>query len=199
MMRATLWQRMGEESEIVHETLRAIFGLAGIPLNVVDTQEALLAAAARARRASDKDILVIDCYHGKPCDTDRCVDVATRTRLPIYIVHPNADVVRGLGGIVGRPLVWLPSDLTVAVLRDKLHALRALAAADAQTQAKRPPLTERERDVIALLADNYTTGKIAGKLNLSEDTVNGYVQAMMRKFGVSSRRDLGRIWRAQTE
>jgi DNA-binding NarL/FixJ family response regulator len=58
-------------------------------------------------------------------------------------------------------------------------------------------LTPREREVAELIADGYTTREIGAQLYITEDTVNTHVRAMMRKFDVTSRRALGRAFRAQ--
>lgn len=163
-MRATLWQGTTEASEVVREVLRGLFKLAGIEFAVVDTGEELLAAAAQARRSSDRDILVIDCFHGTPEDMDRSATIVTRTQLSVHIVHPREEAVRTLEELAGRHLVWLPSDATIEALLDQLHALRALAGTTAPP-ATRPLLTPREREVAPLLADGRTNAEIARALH----------------------------------
>jgi len=188
-MRAILWQGSGEESELVRESLRGLFTLAGIDFDVVDTREDLFAAAARSRRANDMHIIVIDCYHGEPKDTDRCADVIDQTngtKPSIQVVHPDEQVVRDLEGIAGRPLGWLPSAFTVPILREKLHALRAVAMVTATT-VERPALTTREREVAELIADGLSNGEIEKALHLTESTVKTYVRTLLRKFEVKTR------------
>ncbi len=187
-MRATLWQGSGEEGELVRESLRGLFTLAGIDVDVVDTRDDLLAAAARSRRAGDMHILVIDCYHGEPGDTNRCADVidqTSQTKPPIHVVHPDEQVVRDLEGIAGRPLGWLPSEFTPSILREKLHALRAVATAT--TAVERPALTTREREVAELIAAGLSNGEIEKALHLMESTVKTYVRTFFRKFKVKTR------------
>lgn len=197
-MRATLWQGTTEASEIVREILRsAFFGLAGIPLDVVDTLDDLLAAAARSRRASATHILVIDCFDGAPGDVDRRVAVVTRTALPVHIVHPRLATVREIEQVAGRPLVWLPSDATMHILLDKLHTLRALAAADAKVE--RPALSPRVREVAELLSDGQTNAEIAAHLGIQEDTVKKHVQTILHTFGVPSRHAFRQLYRKGDE
>jgi DNA-binding NarL/FixJ family response regulator len=48
-------------------------------------------------------------------------------------------------------------------------------------------LSERERDVLRLLARGLSNADIAGQLHLSEGTVRNYVSAVFAKLGVSDR------------
>jgi two-component system response regulator NreC len=51
-------------------------------------------------------------------------------------------------------------------------------------------LSEREREVLKLLALGHTAGQIAEKLVLSAKTVETYRSRIMEKLGLSSRVDL---------
>jgi WD40 repeat protein/DNA-binding CsgD family transcriptional regulator/tRNA A-37 threonylcarbamoyl transferase component Bud32 len=73
------------------------------------------------------------------------------------------------------------------------RALReALAAAElAPTEVAQPliePLTDRELDVLRLMAEGLKHGEIAQKLVLAESTVKWYAQEIYGKLGVNSRR-----------
>lgn len=48
-------------------------------------------------------------------------------------------------------------------------------------------LTNRERDVLALIAKGYTTAKVAEYLNITRNTASGYVKVIYRKLNISSR------------
>ncbi|GIT92203.1 hypothetical protein JANAI62_26610 [Jannaschia pagri] len=48
-------------------------------------------------------------------------------------------------------------------------------------------LTDRERDVLALIGRGLRTGEVAAELGLAETTVAGYIKAVYRKLGISSR------------
>jgi len=197
-MRAVLWQGATEASAIAREVLRGLFKLAGIDFDVVDTQEALLAATTRSRRGDDTDLLVVDCLEGEPTDIDRCIAVATHTPLRLYIVHPRAAAVRQVEEVAGRSVVWVPSDATMRDLLDLLRGLRGLRGLVNAVAARgeRPALTEREREVAALLAEGHTNAEIAADLHITQDTVKTHVQAIMQKFSVTSRRAFGRTYRA---
>jgi two-component system, NarL family, response regulator LiaR len=49
------------------------------------------------------------------------------------------------------------------------------------------PLSEREREVLQLIANGFSNAEIAQKLHLSEGTVRNYVSALFAKLGVSDR------------
>jgi predicted ATPase/DNA-binding CsgD family transcriptional regulator len=52
------------------------------------------------------------------------------------------------------------------------------------------PVTEREAEVLALLADQLSNAQIARKLHISVRTVEHHVSALLRKYGVADRREL---------
>ncbi len=59
------------------------------------------------------------------------------------------------------------------------------------TQPVEPPpfehLTDREREVLALIAAGHSNKEIAAKLHLTEGTVKGYVSAVLLKLDVADR------------
>ncbi|MEN4475438.1 helix-turn-helix transcriptional regulator [Mycolicibacterium cosmeticum] len=63
-------------------------------------------------------------------------------------------------------------------------------------QAAEPlPLTERECEVVALIAAGLLNKEIAERLHLSARTVEGHVYRAMHKTGTSSREELAELWR----
>ena len=48
-------------------------------------------------------------------------------------------------------------------------------------------LTEREREVLELLADGFTTAEVAKRLSLSEHTIRSRVKAALGKLGARNR------------
>jgi NarL family two-component system response regulator LiaR len=66
------------------------------------------------------------------------------------------------------------------------EAARALITRSGQAKPG-ADLTEREREVLALLVEGKTNKAIAGALHLSPTTVRDYVSSILRKLGVSNR------------
>jgi two-component system, NarL family, response regulator NreC len=63
--------------------------------------------------------------------------------------------------------------------------------ADERARLKR--LTERERDVLRLIAEGYTSPEIGEKLNISPKTVDTYKQRVSEKIGLTHRSDYVRF------
>ncbi|MFL5660861.1 MAG: response regulator [Ktedonobacteraceae bacterium] len=65
--------------------------------------------------------------------------------------------------------------------------LTNLATGKVQTQVPGDELTEREREVLALVARGYTNKKIADSLFVSEKTARNHVSHILEKLGLSRR------------
>ena len=59
----------------------------------------------------------------------------------------------------------------------------------ATTRANPGQLTDRQLEVLALLAEGSTNAEIAARLYLSQRTVDNHVAALLARLGVSSRHD----------
>lgn len=55
------------------------------------------------------------------------------------------------------------------------------------TRAQRNPLTEREQEILTLMADGKSTERIAAALSISRATVRNHVQNILQKLHVHSR------------
>jgi len=84
-----------------------------------------------------------------------------------------AELLKGI--VEGRP------PLSPAIARKLLGYFRPQPAEEAAS------LTQRERDVLSLLARGITMAEAARLLGLSPHTVSGYVKDIYRKLNVSSR------------
>ena len=81
-----------------------------------------------------------------------------------------------VGGFLGRPLV--------APAAGPPTAVAALAKAE---------LTDRERDVVALLRRGWTNKRIARELDLSPKTVRNYVSTVLSKLGAATRSEVAAL------
>ncbi|WP_278234815.1 AAA family ATPase [Isoptericola sp. AK164] len=84
------------------------------------------------------------------------------------------------------------------------HAAGLLAGAGAASPSRRRPdeaadrLTDRERQVLELVAEGLTNGQIAERLYISRKTASVHVSAILRKLGVSSRTEAAVVARSGT-
>lgn len=76
------------------------------------------------------------------------------------------------------------SILDPAVTREVLDQLTTLSRGDERVQ---DPLSEREREVLALVARGYTNKEIAAELTVSPYTARNHVIHILEKLGVSRR------------
>lgn len=60
-------------------------------------------------------------------------------------------------------------------------------ARGATARSRTDQLTDRERDVLALLGAGLSNAEIAGRLYLVEGTVKAYVSAILNELGVRNR------------
>ena len=83
-------------------------------------------------------------------------------------------------------LVTLPRELAPA-LTEAVPAEAAALAAPPATDGPRVPLTPREREVLALLAQGLANKQIAPRLGITEHTVKAHVAAIYEKVGAGNR------------
>ncbi len=73
-----------------------------------------------------------------------------------------------------------------------LGEFRRIAGATADTGTERPALTERETEVLRLVAKGLSAKQIASRLSVSHRTVENHVQATLRKLQLGNRVELTR-------
>ncbi|MBI2681587.1 MAG: response regulator transcription factor [Candidatus Solibacter usitatus] len=82
--------------------------------------------------------------------------------------------------------IWLDSHTTAAVMRQ-------FATGDDRPGAggrERAPLSPREREIVALVAQGFKNKEMAGKMFISEQTVKNHLHNIFDKLGVSDRLEL---------
>lgn len=86
--------------------------------------------------------------------------------------------------------IWLDSHTTAAVMRQFATPGEAMAAASGGKSRERSPLSTREREIVALVAQGYKNKEMAEKMFISEQTVKNHLHNIFDKLGVSDRLEL---------
>ncbi len=88
--------------------------------------------------------------------------------------------------------IWLDSHTTAAVMRQFSTALEGgnPAGSGASKGRERSPLSAREREIVALVAQGYKNKEMAEKMFISEQTVKNHLHNIFDKLGVSDRLEL---------
>jgi DNA-binding NarL/FixJ family response regulator len=89
--------------------------------------------------------------------------------------------------------IWLDSNTTAAVMRQFAAVDEIPAPAPtgtAQRERERPPLSQREREIVALVAQGFKNKEMAEKMFISEQTVKNHLHNIFDKLGVSDRLEL---------
>ncbi len=145
------------------------------------------AAATRApvlRAGADRAEGVLNAARG---DHERArtlledaIDGYERAGIPYEAALARSELAASLASL-GRP------DAAADEAARAAGALEALGAAPAPAAGALEVLTEREREVLALIAEGLTNRQVAERLVLSEHTVHRHVTNLLGKLGLHSR------------
>lgn len=86
--------------------------------------------------------------------------------------------------------IWLDSHTTAAVMRQFATTTDMLGAAGPAKGRERSPLSAREREIVAFVAQGYKNKEMAEKMFISEQTVKNHLHNIFDKLGVSDRLEL---------
>ena len=94
--------------------------------------------------------------------------------------------------------IWLDSNTTAAVMRQfSTHAEPPMATGpgsmpqlNPSRTRERSPLSQREREIVALVAQGYKNKEMAEKMFISEQMVKNHLHNIFDKLGVSDRLEL---------
>ena len=75
--------------------------------------------------------------------------------------------------------IWLDSNTSTVVMRQ----FSAMNAASAVPTRERSPLSEREREIVSLVAQGFKNKEMAARMFISEKTVKEALRHIFRKFG----------------
>ncbi len=92
--------------------------------------------------------------------------------------------------------IWLDSHTTAAVIRQFVAndetpvKVQSLPPAPPTRERERSPLSQREREIVALVAQGFKNKEMAEKMFISEQTVKNHLHNIFDKLGVSDRLEL---------
>jgi DNA-binding NarL/FixJ family response regulator len=86
--------------------------------------------------------------------------------------------------------IWLDSHTTAAVMRQFAQPSESAGLGSTSKVRERSPLSTREREIVALVAQGYKNKEMAEKMFISEQTVKNHLHNIFDKLGVSDRLEL---------
>lgn len=113
-----------------------------------------------------------------------CSGIVLKQTAPDLIVKSIRKVFAGE--------IWLDSHTTAAVMRQFATPGSEMAAqaSGGKGGRERSPLSTREREIVALVAQGYKNKEMAEKMFISEQTVKNHLHNIFDKLGVSDRLEL---------
>jgi DNA-binding NarL/FixJ family response regulator len=117
-------------------------------------------------------------------DDDSSVFAAMRAGARGYVLKgaDKADLVRTIRAVAQGEALFGP-----AVARRFMHYFQDLRSAPRALVPVLPELTEREREVLALIAQGASNPQIAERLSLSPKTVRNHISSIFNKLQVADR------------
>jgi DNA-binding NarL/FixJ family response regulator len=118
-------------------------------------------------------------------EDDKSIFAAIRAGAHGYVLKgaDGAETLRAIRAAAGGEAIFSP---TITQRLTEYFATPGQGAKAAPDQAF-PDLTEREHEVLSLVAEGYTNNAIASRLYLSPKTVRNYVSSIFTKLGVADR------------
>ncbi len=127
----------------------------------------------------------------------------SRVRARTLVLHREHDrAIRFARGvevasmIPGARLQPLPGSSHIAYVTDPEPVLAAIVGFLGEGGRKPSPLTPRELEVAALVAEGLTNAEIATRMGLAPKTVDAHVEHIRNKLAVRSRTQIG-VWAAE--
>jgi DNA-binding NarL/FixJ family response regulator len=197
---------LADDHAVVRAGLKAVLGAAK-DISVVSEASNGREAVAIAERARP-DVIVMDLSMGDLdgiAATKELIAKGLQTRVLVLTMHAEEQyLVKALEAGAAGYLVKSAAD------RELVDAVRAVARGDiyvqpsagrvlargvaqgtkvADDRARYEKLTERERDVLRLVAEGYSAPEIGERLFISPKTVDTYKQRINEKLSVAHRAD----------
>jgi DNA-binding NarL/FixJ family response regulator len=150
------------------------------------------AAAVDVCRRLHPEVALVDMLLGSESGAEVCEEiraVSPQTRVLLIsgagVISPFVARSAGASGFISKD--WSAVDVVKAV---RMVSLGTEVFAD--HAALDSPLSEREQEVLSLIATGSTNKEIAGHLHLSPHTVKEHTSAIYRKLGVRNRAEATR-------
>jgi NarL family two-component system response regulator LiaR len=186
-----------DDHRIVRRGLSAYF--AAQPDIIVVGEASSGEEALQLAESWQADVIVIDVLMPGGIDgietTRRLKRLLPRTQ--IIILSGYADDARVIGALRAGAITYVEKDSQPEQLLEAVRgAVQGKAIFEptlmqrilqAQTMKSSDVLTEREREVLRLLAEGLTNAEIAVRLSVSEETVKTHVVGILRKLGLAHR------------
>ena len=184
-----------------HPTLR-------LGLRVLLDREPDIEVVAEAERGEEAlakilalqpDVAVLDCQLPGLSGPEVACEIQRRglpTRILALSAYRYEHYIRGMleAGAVGYLLKEEAPEVIVEAIRKAAQGGMTFSPGVAEAvkailegKGEAPQLTEREREVLALMAEGLSNKEIALKLKVTERTVEFHVGNILRKLGVASR------------
>lgn len=151
------------------------------------------AEAVEACRKLRPEVALVDMLLGQESGAEVCEEirsVSPNTRVLLIsgagVISPNVARSAGASGFISKD--WSAVDVVKAV---RMVSLGTEVFAD-QAPGVDSPLSEREQEVLSLIATGSTNKEIARHLHLSPHTVKEHTSAIYRKLGVRNRAEATR-------
>ena len=185
-----------DDHPVVREAFTNLFELVE-GLDVVATAGDADEALARLA-TTDVDVAIVDFalpgVDGSVL-TARIKEAHPGVRVLIFTASMDPDQVRRAAGSAadGILLKSIPIDYLVAAIRDVANGRRVVGRdlsgllTAATDESETPQLSERELEVLRLLAKGMTNKDIARELFISQATVKSHVENILRKLGAADR------------
>ena len=138
-------------------------------------------------------VALVDLFLGERsgaelCEAIRSASPKTRVLLISGIgwISPQAAKAAGASGFVSKD--WSADEVAMAVRM----VGKGMTVFGRQEEAPATPLSDRQREVVTLIASGATHREIAERLYLSPHTVKEHASALYRKLGVKNRAEATR-------
>jgi two-component system response regulator DesR len=133
-------------------------------------------------------VALVDLFVGEQSGAELCELLRRRSPVTRVLlisgagwISPQAAKAAGASGFVSKD--WSADDVAMAVRM----VGKGMTVFAPRSEQPSKPLSEREREVLALIASGATNKEIAGRLYLSPHTVKEHTSSLYRKLGARNR------------